>query len=261
MAEKNNPLSFSSLLSFLNENFSLVLIILAVFITGFAFGSMWKENKILGAKDVQPTAAAPQKNQPADSANSGTQQAALQNMPEITNSDHIKGAQDPVVTLVEYSDYDCPFCTRVHPTLQRIVDEYPNQVAWVYRHYPLDAMHPNARKAAELSECIAEYAGNNKFWEFTDEIYARKENDTNITALDNLYELAAEIGVNRSQIQNCVENEEMADVVDAHFKGGNAAGVRGTPAIMVVPQKGDYELLAGAQPYEQFMKIIEPLLE
>ncbi len=261
MAEKNNPLSLSSLLSFLNENFSLVLIITAVFITGFAFGSIWKENKILGTKIEQPTAAAPRENQPAAAADAGSEQAALRQMPAVNENDHKQGAQNPVVTLVEYSDYDCPFCNRVHPTLERIVEEYPNQVAWVYRHYPLDALHPTARTAAEVSECVAKYGSNDKFWELTDEIFTRIQSDTSITQTENLYALVSEIGVNRSRVEACVESEEMADVVESQFQGGNSAGVRGTPAVMIVPQSGDYELMAGAQPYEAFMEVLEPLLK
>jgi len=88
----------------------------------------------------------------------------------VRKDDHVRGSSNPQVYLIEYSDYECPFCVRFHPTAQKLIDDY-KEAAWVYRHYPLDQLHPNARRAAEASECVTELGGNDAFWKFTDEIY------------------------------------------------------------------------------------------
>lgn len=93
-------------------------------------------------------------------------------IPEITAEDHVRGNPNASVKLIEYSDYECPYCKSFHPTAQRLMTEYEGQIAWVYRHFPLDRIHPNARPAAIASECIADLAGEDAFWEFTDMVFA-----------------------------------------------------------------------------------------
>lgn len=83
--------------------------------------------------------------------------------------DHIRGSRDAPVTLLEYSDLECPFCKQFHTTLQRATQEYDGKVRWVYRHFPLDALHSKARKEAEAAECAA---AQGKFWEFLDRLFA-----------------------------------------------------------------------------------------
>jgi protein-disulfide isomerase len=85
-----------------------------------------------------------------------------------TDEDHARGAANAPVTIIEYSDLDCPFCQRLHPTLLTIMQEYEGEVAWVYRHLPLEQLHPNAPLLAEASECVAELGGNEAFWKFVD---------------------------------------------------------------------------------------------
>jgi protein-disulfide isomerase len=90
----------------------------------------------------------------------------------ISEKDHVRGDRDAQIVLIEYSDFQCPFCSRFHPTAQQVVEEFNGQVMWVYRHFPLDSIHPVARKAAEASECVAELGGNDAFWNFVDTIFA-----------------------------------------------------------------------------------------
>lgn len=85
--------------------------------------------------------------------------------------DYFKGPADAEITIYEWSDYECPFCARVHPTLQQIVDTYPN-VNWVYRHLPLTTLHPQAMPAAKAALCIGQEEGNEGFWQFTDAVFA-----------------------------------------------------------------------------------------
>lgn len=91
------------------------------------------------------------------------------NLPAVNkDSDHIKGNKDAKITIVEYSDMECPYCQRFHPTMQQVIADYGDKVNWVYRHFPLTSIHPNAMNLALSSECVAELEGNDKFWEFVD---------------------------------------------------------------------------------------------
>lgn len=95
----------------------------------------------------------------------------LANLSEVVSEeDHAIGAVDAPITIIEYSDLECPFCQRAHPTIQSLVKEN-SDVSWVYRHLPLEAIHPTARPLAEGSECAAELGGNDAFWAFIDKVF------------------------------------------------------------------------------------------
>lgn len=87
----------------------------------------------------------------------------------VTDKDHLYGNKNARYVLIEYSDFECPFCKRFHPTAQQLVTDYKGQLSWVYRHFPLP-FHPSAQEFAESSECIAKLAGNDAFWKWGDEM-------------------------------------------------------------------------------------------
>lgn len=151
------------------------------------------------------------------------------------------------VVLVEYSDFECPFCTRHHPTMQRLVKEYGDDVAWVYRHFPL-SFHPEAVPAALASECAAEQG---KFWEFGDAMF--EDNDK--LGDDFYFEVAEDIGLKMSQFTDCYESEKYADVINADLASGGTAGVSGTPATFV-----NGVLVSGAVPYETLADLVDEML-
>lgn len=91
----------------------------------------------------------------------------LAKLPKVGSGDHVRGSSDPSVYLIEYSDFECPFCIRFHSTTQKLVSDY-KELAHVLRHYPLDQLHPYARPAAHASECITELGGKDAFWKFAD---------------------------------------------------------------------------------------------
>jgi len=178
----------------------------------------------------------------------------------VTERDHIKGNTNAKITLIEYSDLECPFCQRFHPTMQEIMTEYGDKVRWVYRHYPL-AFHANAQKEAEASECVAELGGNDEFWDFIDKIFERTTANGTGFALEDLGPLAAEVGVNQAEFQSCLDNGKYEQLVKDQLAEGTSAGVSGTPSTFIVNSKGDSQIIVGAQPIESFKTIIDQQLE
>lgn len=164
----------------------------------------------------------------------------------VTGDEHIRGGDlaDAKVVLVEYSDFECPFCERHHPSMLQALDDFGDDVAWVYRHFPL-SFHPEARPSALASECAAEQG---EFWEYGDTLF---ENQAQLG--DDYYvELAGDLGLNVSQFTDCYESEKYADAVDEDYSSGVSAGVSGTPATFVNGQ-----MVSGAVPYETLKGIIE----
>lgn len=179
---------------------------------------------------------------------------------EVSNQDHIRGNKNAKVTLVEYSDFECPFCKQFHPTMLEILKTYGDKVRWVYRHFPL-SFHQNAQKEAEASECVAELSGNDKFWEFTDTIFDRTKSNGLGFALQDLAPLAAEIGVDQAKFQTCLDDGKYAQLVKDQMADGGAAGVSGTPATFIIDASGKSKIIIGAQPLESFKAAIDEALK
>ncbi len=177
---------------------------------------------------------------------------------EVTSDDHILGDKDADVTIVEFSDFQCPFCRALwRGALPSIKRDYidTGKARFVYKHYPLEDIHPGARPAAEASECAADQGA---FWEFHDKIYEEQEKlgqgTISFTAGD-LKRWAVEMGLDSGSFNKCLDSGEYSNKVTAHINQGSAAGVNGTPATYV-----NGRLVSGAQSYETFRAIIESFL-
>lgn len=164
----------------------------------------------------------------------------------VTGLDHVRGGQDAKVTLIEYSDFQCPYCARHYGTMKKIAEDYGDKVRIVFRHFPL-SFHPEAEKAAEASECAAEQG---KFWEMHDKIF--EANLAGTMSVTKWKEEAKNLGLNVKKFNDCLNSGEYASKVSEQTSGGAAAGVEGTPATFV-----NNELISGALPYEQFKQIID----
>lgn len=167
-------------------------------------------------------------------------------------ADHILGSPSAPVVLIEYSDFQCPFCSVIHPTLKRIVDESNGKVAWVMRSLPLTSLHPEAEPAAHAAECIAEQAGNDGWWKFTNTVFANQS-----TMGDSLYtSIAKEAGVNMAQYTACVSSKKYQARIDGDSQEAQAAGGNGTP-FTVVYGNGKQIPVSGALPYAQILSIVQ----
>lgn len=169
----------------------------------------------------------------------------------VTTSDHIRGTQSAQVTLIQYSDFQCPFCTRFKTTLDQVLKDYAGKVRLVYRHFPLRSIHPLAQKAAEASECAADQG---KFWDMHDELFAL--NDGGSLTLDAIKKTAGDLKLDTTKFNACLDGGTKAAIVEVDYQDGLAGGVNGTPATFI---NGQY--VAGALPYEQIKMVIDQQLE
>jgi len=169
----------------------------------------------------------------------------------ISEKDHIRGNPAAPVTIVEYSDFQCPFCASFHSTVQQILADYPEQVRWVYKHFPLDSIHSQARPAAEASECVFEQKSDDGFWQFADGLFKNQER----LGASLYQELTEKAGLNMEQFNNCVSSRKYRNKVEADYQEGTKAGVRGTPGNFV-----NGEPVPGAVPYETLKAVIEKAL-
>jgi len=156
-----------------------------------------------------------------------------------------KGPDDAAVTIIEFSDFQCPFCARAKPVLEEVLERYPDDVRLVYRHLPLDRIHPRARAAAEAAACADEQG---QFWAFHDLLF----DNPNQLADPQLRGFAESLGLDIDAWSQCVDEKKYAAKVSADLEAGQAVGLSGTPAFIV-----NGRLLTGARPIEDFVALID----
>lgn len=184
----------------------------------------------------------------------------------VDGEDHILGNPGAPVKLVEFSDFECPFCKRFHRTMKRLMDEYgkDGKVAWVYRHFPLDSLHSKARKEAQAAECANELGGNEAFWAYSDRLFeVAPSNDRLDLAL--LPRIAQKIGLDRAKFEACLEGDlrggKYAAHIEADVQDAIASGGTGTPFSLVIAPNGKTFPINGAQPLAALKSIIDLALK
>jgi protein-disulfide isomerase len=155
-----------------------------------------------------------------------------------------RGPASAAVEIIEFSDFECPFCLNAFPTITKVLETYGDQVRFVYRHYPLPN-HPNAKPAAEASACAAE---QDKFWPYHDRLFSAAGR---LSATD-LKQHAVDLGLDTAAFNACVDSHKYAADVTADLAAGNAVGVNGTPAFFI-----NGRTVSGAQPFHVFKRIID----
>jgi protein-disulfide isomerase len=160
----------------------------------------------------------------------------------------IRGGDDAVVTIVEWSDFQCPFCNRVSPTLAKIHEEYGDQVRVVFKHMPL-SIHPQAAAAHEASEAAHRQG---KFWEMHDRIF-ENQRDLSVATLEGY---ATSMGLDMDKFRSDMKADDVAKRIDADLKQASQLGVTGTPSFFI-----NGKFLSGAQPFANFKRVIDDALE
>ncbi len=154
-----------------------------------------------------------------------------------------RGPEQAPITIVEFSDYECPFCKRAEPTVKKVLETYGDKVRLVYRHFPLE-FHATARPAAEASACAA---AQGKFWEYHDKLFASPDlSDAKLKAL------AGEVGLDQAKFDECFAKKQFKADIDKDMADASSVGVTGTPAFFI-----NGRMLSGAQPFEKFKEIID----
>ncbi len=159
-----------------------------------------------------------------------------------------QGSANAKITLVEYSDFQCPFCSRALPTVKALQQKYGNDLRFVYKHFPL-SFHPNAQPAAEASECAGEQG---KFFEFHDLLFANQES----LSTANYKKWAGDLKLDQAKFDSCVDSSKYKQKVQDDFNEGQRDGVSGTPSFYVNGQQ-----IVGAQPAQAFESIIDQILK
>ncbi len=196
----------------------------------------------------------------AVSDNQVDQLALLKNVNPIEPGvDHVRGAANGQIVIYEYSDLDCPFCGRFHETMIRLVEEYPEDVSWVYRHLPLDGLHPEARPKAIATECAFQQKGDEVFWATTDVLF-----EQNLTLEELGTYLVENQGLDLDMYQECISSQEASERIDRDL--ANAIQTLGstdqlsTPWSILQLPDGQLVPIRGAQPYETLVAVIESVI-
>ncbi|OGG06197.1 hypothetical protein A2872_04200 [Candidatus Gottesmanbacteria bacterium RIFCSPHIGHO2_01_FULL_42_12] len=184
------------------------------------------------------------------------------------DDDPVLGDKNAPITIIEFSDYECPFCKRhFDQTFPQLVKEYVDKgkVKIVYRDFPLSFHDPMATKEAVAANCAKEQGGDKKYFEFHDEIFKRTISNGNGLNDDKIQTIAKDLGLDTSKFTSCLSNKAMEDEVKKDIADGTAAGASGTPTFLIGKTTSNGEingdLVVGAQPFAAFQAVIDPLLQ
>jgi len=172
----------------------------------------------------------------------------IENVKLVSADDHIFGNPNAEIKIIEFSDMECPFCKRFHATMKQVINEYGDKVAWIYRHFPLEQLHPQAKKSAIASECATEIGGNNAFWRYLDEYVDLEE----IVSEASFSQIAENIGLNRNQFKTCLNSDKFNDKIDSYIQDAANSGAQGTPYSVIINKNNKKTSINGALPFEDF---------
>lgn len=209
----------------------------------------------------------------------------------VTSDDHIIGNPNADVVIIEYSDTECPFCKSFHSTMRKIMDNYgkSGQIAWVYRHSPIQQLHPKAPNEAMSTECVNEIGGPAKFWEYLNKIYETTTSNNRLdigvynlpkptptdengkvyysekaprstTDAGQLTDIAVSIGIDKKAFESCMSSNKYKDLITKDISLASSEGVQGTPSSVIISKDGIKTPIAGAQPYETVKQMIDIIL-
>lgn len=227
-----------------NKNifFPISIIVGAIIISGGLFLGLSAQQGTIEAQEVQ-------------------EEKKLNPLLALTGEDHVFGDPDAPISLIEYSDFECPYCKRFHITPELIVDAFEGEVNWVYRHYPLSFHDPAATLEAQAAECANEQGGNEAFWKYAELIYENTLGNGSGTEKDRLIAMGGEMDLDENSFKECLDSGKYKDLIKQDFKNGSILGVSGTPATFVVNHEtGEQQLVSGAQSFEAVKLVVERMM-
>ena len=234
----------------------IVAVGIAAFFGGYVFATETAEPKQM---IIQESSEILGNTQPPQVATQGPSE-----LPRIISSDDdpIRGNSDAKFTIVEFSDFQCPFCAKFHSeTLPLLMENYIDngKVNLVFRDFPIESIHPNSVPAAHASECADDQG---KFWEMHDRIFENQRNWQNVEVLQSLdlfKKYAVEIGVDGEEFDSCMSSAKHIDEIRKDLQDGQDYGVTGTPGFFVGNEDVGFTKIIGAQPFSSFQRVIEGL--
>jgi len=264
---KKEPESISIKKSTYNKMIKGIVVAIAIstFFGGYTIGTM--QDSGLSDKELETLLIAASQGSAAQTPNPASQQtqpSGPQIIQGLLDDDPVRGNPDAPVTIVEFSDFQCPFCKRFHETtLPLILENYVDtgKVKFVYRDFPIVSLHPNGAVATALAAECADEQG--MFWQYHDKIFQNQKNWERLAAEDVvilLKSFAEELGLDTNQFNDCLESGKFLDEVNNDLRDGASYGVTGTPAFFIGNEERGYIIVSGAQPYSVFQNVLDQML-
>lgn len=180
------------------------------------------------------------------------------------DNDPVRGDPNAPITIIEFSDFQCPFCARFHvQTLPSLLEEYIDvgKVNLVYRDFPIQSIHPNAMPAAVAAECANEQG---KYLEYHDTLFEKQNSWSGLDSdavISTFNQYATDIGLEEQQFDSCLESGKYLEEVQGDLRDGRDYSITGTPGFFIGNEKIGFVKLIGAQPFDSFQKVIDAQLE
>jgi len=244
----------------------VAVIAIATFLGGYAIGSIEDNSNSLSADEIKEMISEIEAKSPT-AIPQPVQVPSRQSAPQIfqvsLDDDPVKGDPDAPVTIVEFSDFQCPFCSRFFiQTLPALQENYidTGKVKLVYRDFPIDSLHPNARPVHIAAECADEQG---KFWEYHDVLFENQAQWNRLSLSDlnsQLNQYATSMGLNSASFDSCLSSQSIANEVNADYLQAAQYGASGTPTFFIGNEKNGFIKLVGAQPFTAFQAVIDAQL-
>lgn len=190
----------------------------------------------------------------------GKEPEAKKTVPFINDTDHVRGNPSAPISLIEYSDFECPFCKQFHTTAKQIINTY-SQVNWVYRHFPISRHEPNASLQAAAAECAGSLGNNEKFWMMADLIFQNTQGNKTGPNQQQLMGFADQMEMNTSEFESCLSDPEIRQKIKVQLQEGVDVGVNGTPGNFLINNNTKEVIkMRGAESFDDMKVRIDAIL-